>query len=182
MSGIISGLEKFFTKDRIVIFVVFGILVVFLMWYAGDKSYFADNMDTQYENPMPPMVAPSMLEQPEVESLTAAASPSTGSAPVQPVANGGFSNKNVTKPTDLLPTDVNSQWSSFNSVTSNGAAAVPDLLQAGYHIGLDTIGQTMKNANLQLRSDPIIPKANVGPWNQSTIEPDIMRVPLEVGV
>ena len=181
MSGIISGLEKFFTKDRIIIFVVFGILVVFLMWYAGDKSYFADNMDNQYPPSMahsePQMVAPPMQEQLEVEQLTTA----SPSAPVQPVANGGFSNKNVTKPTDLLPTDVNSQWSSFNSVTSNGGAAVPDLLQAGYHIGLDTIGQTMKNANLQLRSDPIIPKSNVGPWNQSTIEPDIMRVPLEVG-
>jgi len=35
---------------------------------------------------------------------------------------------------------------------------------------------------LQLRSDPIIPKSNIGPWNQSTIEPDIGRVPLEIGV
>jgi hypothetical protein len=46
---------------------------------------------------------------------------------------------------------------------------------------LDTIGQTMKNANLQLRSDPVIQKGDIGPWNQSTIEPDLMRVPLEVG-
>ena len=58
---------------------------------------------------------------------------------------------------------------------------MPDMLQAGYHIGLDTIGQTMKNANLQLRSDPVIQKGEIGPWNQSTIEPDLMRVPLEVG-
>ena len=56
-----------------------------------------------------------------------------------------------------------------------------NLLQAGYHIGLDTIGQSLRNANLQLRSDPIIPKGDVGPWNQSTIEPDLGRVPLEVG-
>jgi hypothetical protein len=57
----------------------------------------------------------------------------------------------------------------------------PDLLQAGYHIGLDTIGQTLRNPNYQLRSDPIIPKQEIGPWNQSTIEPDYGRVPLEVG-
>jgi hypothetical protein len=62
------------------------------------------------------------------------------------------------------------------------AGTTPDLLQAGYHIGLDTIGQTLRNANLQLRSDPIIPKMEVGPWAQSTIEPDIARVPLEIGV
>jgi hypothetical protein len=64
---------------------------------------------------------------------------------------------------------------------NQGNVAMPDLLQAGYHIGLDTIGQTLRNANLQLRSDPIINKAAVGPWNQSTIEPDLARVPLEVG-
>jgi hypothetical protein len=34
---------------------------------------------------------------------------------------------------------------------------------------------------LQLRSDPIIQKQDIGPWNQSTIEPDLARVPLEVG-
>jgi hypothetical protein len=64
---------------------------------------------------------------------------------------------------------------------NQGSVAMPDLLQAGYHIGLDTIGQTLRNANLQLRSDPIIQKQDIGPWNQSTIEPDLARVPLEVG-
>jgi hypothetical protein len=62
-----------------------------------------------------------------------------------------------------------------------GDVMMPDLLQAGYHIGLDTIGQTLRNANQQLRSDPIIPVQQVGPWNQSTIEPDLGRVPLEIG-
>jgi hypothetical protein len=28
----------------------------------------------------------------------------------------------------------------------------------------------------------VIPKAEVGPWNKSTIEPDLGRVPLELGV
>ena len=178
MSGIISGLEKFFTKDRIIIFVVFGILVVFLMWYAGDKSYFADNMDTQYSGPSVPSYGPPPA--PAVTSVPPP--PAHGNVAVQPVANGGYSSSNTNQPGDLLPGDPNSQWSSFNPVTtSKGGATVPDLLQAGYHIGLDTIGQTLKNANLQLRSEPPIPKANVGPWNQSTIEPDIMRVPLEVG-
>ena len=58
---------------------------------------------------------------------------------------------------------------------------MPDLLNAVSRIGLDTIGQTMKNANLQLRSDPTIAKQNVGPWNNSTYEPDLARVPLELG-
>jgi hypothetical protein len=54
-------------------------------------------------------------------------------------------------------------------------------LSAGNLIGLDTVGQTLKNANLQLRSDPIIQKMNVGPWNNSTYEADLGRVPMEIG-
>jgi hypothetical protein len=64
---------------------------------------------------------------------------------------------------------------------NQGDVLMPDLLQAGYHIGIDTIGQTLRNANLQLRSDPIISKSDIGPWMQSTIEPDLARVPLELG-
>jgi hypothetical protein len=101
-------------------------------------------------------------------------------APSTTVSTGGYSMQSSTNPQDLLPQDHNSQWAALNPV-SQGNIAAPDLLQAGYHIGLDTIGQTLKNANLQERSDPIIPKTNIGPWNQSTIEPDLGRVPLEVG-
>jgi hypothetical protein len=54
-------------------------------------------------------------------------------------------------------------------------------LEAGYHIGLDTTGQTLRNANQQLRSDPVIPKKDVSPWLQSTIEPDLGRTSLELG-
>jgi hypothetical protein len=64
---------------------------------------------------------------------------------------------------------------------NQGNIAMPDLLDAGYLIGLDTIGQTLRNANYQERSDPIIPKVDVGPWNNSTIDPDLGRVPLEIG-
>ena len=86
----------------------------------------------------------------------------------------------VANPADLLPSDANSQWGGLNPI--NGVnIQTPDLLQAGYHIGLDTIGQTLKNANLQLRSDPLIEKRDVGPWNMSTYEPDYGRVPLEIG-
>jgi hypothetical protein len=39
----------------------------------------------------------------------------------------------------------------------------------------------MKNPNLQLRSEPPNPQLNIGPWNNSTFAPDLMRTPLEVG-
>ena len=47
--------------------------------------------------------------------------------------------------------------------------------------GLNTVGSNKRNKNLQDRSEFVIPQNNVGPWNQSTIEPDLMRKPFEIG-
>lgn len=83
-------------------------------------------------------------------------------------------------PADLLPNDTNSQWAQLNPAGKGDLANI-NLLKAGYHIGIDTIGQTLRNANQQIRSEPPNPQVNVGPWNLSTIEPDFMRPPLEIG-
>ena len=65
--------------------------------------------------------------------------------------------------------------------SGKGELANINLLRAGYHIGIDTIGESLRNANLQIRSEPPNPQIYVGPWNQSTITPDFMRPPLEIG-
>jgi len=139
------------------IFVFFIAIALLLMYYNSGKKYL-DPMDVH--------------------------SPILPQAPVPPDTSlykaTGYASPSIASPSDLLPSDANSQWAALNPVSQN-SPNMPDLLQAGYHIGMDTIGQTMKNANLQLRSDPIIPKKEIGPWNMSTIEPDLMRVPLEVG-
>jgi hypothetical protein len=88
--------------------------------------------------------------------------------------------QNIQNPADLLPKDTNSQWAQLNP-TGKGELSNINLLKAGYHIGIDTIGQTLRNANLQIRSEPPNPQLSVGPWNLSTIEPDFMRPPLELG-
>jgi hypothetical protein len=90
------------------------------------------------------------------------------------------SKPNIQNPADLLPKDTNSQWAQLNP-SGKGELANINLLKAGYHIGIDTIGQTLRNANLQIRSEPPNPQLYVGPWMQSTIEPDFMRPPLEIG-
>ena len=81
---------------------------------------------------------------------------------------------------DLLPIDGNNQWSQLSPAGAGELQGI-NLLKAGHHIGIDTIGQTLRNANLQIRSEPPNPQINVGPWNQTTISPDLMRVPLELG-
>jgi len=87
---------------------------------------------------------------------------------------------NIQNPAELLPKDTNSQWAQLNP-SGKGELANVNLLKAGYHIGIDTIGQTLRNANLQIRSEPPNPQLSVGPWNQTTIQPDFMRPPLEIG-
>ena len=92
----------------------------------------------------------------------------------------GCSQQSIQNPADLLPKDSNGEWAQLNPA-GKGELANVNLLKAGYHIGIDTIGQTLRNANLQIRSEPPNPQLTVGPWNQSTITPDILRVPLEIG-
>lgn len=81
-----------------------------------------------------------------------------------------------TNPTDLLPSDKNTAFSKLNPTDT-----APSLLDAGFHNGIDTVSSSLRNANLQLRSEPANPTASQGPWNQSTITPDTTRRPLEIG-
>lgn len=167
MSGFMKGLQKVFTKDRVMILGVFILLAMFLLYYSTGKTTVMDTMHVGMHN----MDSDSIVQENIAKSTEAASSSHS---------NSGYALQDVANPSELLPKDVNSQWASLNPSSQN-SPQTPDLLQAGYHIGLDTVGQTMKNPNLQLRSDPIINKADVGPWNNSTVEPDLLRQPLEVG-
>lgn len=83
---------------------------------------------------------------------------------------------------DLLPKDAaNSKWAQVNPA-GQGDVKDQNFLNAGYMIGINTIGSSLKNPNLQLRSEPVIPKVSVGPFLNSTYEPsDALRRPLEIG-
>lgn len=82
---------------------------------------------------------------------------------------------------DLLPKDAaNSKWAQANPA-GQGSVSDKNFLNAGFLAGINTVGQSMKNPNYQLRSDPPIEKINVGPWQQSTIEFDVSRRFFEIG-
>lgn len=88
--------------------------------------------------------------------------------------------KPIVDPKNLLPRDSNNSFSKMNPMGTGDVANV-SLLRSGYHIGIDTVGQSLRNANLQLRSEPANPQLNTGPWNGSTIGPDFNRRPMEIG-
>jgi len=82
---------------------------------------------------------------------------------------------------DLLPKDAaNSMWAMVNPA-GQGDVKDQNFITAGYLQGLNTKGQTNRNANMQLRSEPPNPRHATGIWNQSTMEPDLFRRPFEVG-
>ncbi len=82
-------------------------------------------------------------------------------------------------PGELLPKDPNSVWAQQNPM-GTGSLKGKNFLSAGALIGVNTVGQSLRNANHQLRSEPPNPQVPVTVFNVSTIEPDTNRRDLEV--
>lgn len=168
---VLSGLTKFFTKERIIILAIFLILAWALYNYAGSKSMILDRMSDGSGSS--DVTAPS--DNSASTAITSSVKQEASSTP------NGYSQKSVADPSDLLPLpDANSEWGALNPNPMNqGEILSTQLIAPGARLG--EVSQTLRNPNLQLRSDPPIQKADIGPWNQSTIEPDLGRVPLEIG-
>lgn len=84
---------------------------------------------------------------------------------------------------DLLPNDESANITEFNQNYPIGQGILNGInfLSSGYSIGVNTVGQSLRNANRQLRSEPPNPQVSVSPWMNSSIGPDLLRRPLEVG-
>jgi hypothetical protein len=80
---------------------------------------------------------------------------------------------------DLLPKDAaNNKWSQV-APAGQGDLSDQNFLTAGFHVGVDTVQSSLRNANLQLRSEPPIPKTQGWGIHMSTIDPDLLRKPLD---
>ena len=80
------------------------------------------------------------------------------------------------KPEDLLPEKSINPWTETAPDTG-----MQNFLESAHHFSINTVGQSLRNANLQLRSDPPISKIAVSPWWNSTITPDTNHRFLEIG-
>jgi hypothetical protein len=83
-------------------------------------------------------------------------------------------------PSELLPLDQSSIYAQQNPM-GPGSLKGKNFLSAGALIGVNTVGQSLRNANLQLRSEPPNPQVPVSIFMNSTISPDISHRPLEIG-
>ena len=171
----LSDLEKTLRANHIL--VIFGaIVLVYAVYTYSDQKFVVPYEPNQADTSGRPRA--TQQQQQQQQPLTGTSMDGmTGQGGAPPA---GASQLPVANPSDLLPRDSNNQWGSLNP-SGSGDLQGQNLLSATFLTGIDTIGNTMKNANLQLRSEPPNPQLNVGPWNQSTFAPDLMRTPLELG-
>ena len=82
---------------------------------------------------------------------------------------------------ELLPKDDQANaWAKVNP-KGKGSLAYKNFIDAGYHMGINTVGQSLRNANLQIRSEPANPQVPVSIWLNSTISPDTNRRDFSIG-
>jgi hypothetical protein len=146
-----------------------------------------DNNETDDEkesegfvNSTPGMYSP-MSSGPQDEMLNYGA-PNAEAAPAQfgnAEAPAGCYPRDQITPMELLPKDSNSTWAQQNPM-GNGSLKGKNFLSAGALIGVNTVGQSLRNANLQIRAEPPVPQVPVSVFNNSTIEPDLTRRPLDL--
>jgi hypothetical protein len=172
----LSDLEKTVRTNHIL--VIFGaIVLVYAVYTYSDQKFVVPYEPNQADTSGRSRATQQQQPQQQLPAGMSGVDGMTGQGGAPPA---GASQLPVANPSDLLPRDSNNQWGSLNP-SGSGDLQGQNLLSATFLTGIDTIGNTMKNANLQLRSEPPNPQLNVGPWNQSTFAPDLMRTPLELG-
>lgn len=169
------------TKSKNFTFVAVGVLLLGLVaglaMYSGRKTMFEGYEDAS-EN-FVEKESENFETEEKTEGFNNMSPQEVGASGTLGVNAPGCSSKAVVDPSELLPKDNNSEWASLNPRGSDPLNV--NLLEATKHLGINTVGNSLRNANLQLRSEPANPRVNVGPWLNSTIEPDQYRRPLELG-
>ena len=190
----LKNLQKNVKSHHFIALIGVLVLALAIMQYSGRKTNYNDGFGDGYSNspsnvqgsqgvavgaaptqPKQVVGGAEPLGQNEVYSNVPAGS-MTSTYGLTPAGKPGA----TYDPSELLPKDLNSQWAQLNPA-GNADFKNVNLLKAGYLIGIDTIGSTLRNANLQERSEPPNPTTSVSPWLNTTIEPDLMRLPLEIG-
>jgi len=80
---------------------------------------------------------------------------------------------------DFLPKEINNDW--FDTDFSQAKYNINDdklINTERYIIGINTVGQSLKNASYDIRGTVPNPKFSISPWNNSTYEPDFNLKPL----
>lgn len=199
-----SANDSKFAVRLILIGVAVVILVVLVMQYSAKQKTISTQEESipfkltreRYEEPMPSTLLPPQQSQQMAPSTGMVPTDAGNVKPAEPMSNEDYKAVDFESesklPTDCFPRDkltaedllpkdaANSKWAQVNPA-GQGEVKDQNFLNAGFHIGVNTVGQSLRNPNYQLRSEPPNPKLPTGPWNQTTIEFDNSRKYFEIG-
>jgi len=173
---------------------VLGVIALLFVVYAFYKYSEGKNI---LQSPMTALNPASYSSNPSIENVSSQSITNSNStyAPYNGNSNSQIatsadsasainqlvSSKAVSNPADLLPNSSANDWSNLNPVSSSDLRNI-NLLNPTQLVGINTQGSSLRNSNLQVRSEPANPRTNTNcPWNISTIETDTFRRPLEIG-
>jgi len=194
MTDLFKNLDKYIKDWHILTFLGLLVLGYVIYEYNGKQNLLVSNYQgVNQQNLTPGPVAmkpasgssssmPSMGGQPIAndplqDSLNGPALISQVPSSIQSVpTNNGGNQQGPMDPNQLLPRDSNSQWVQNQSV-SPGMNGMNLLDSRSLSIGMQS--QTLRNANQQLRADPVI-SSGPAPCFQSTISKDDTGVGLSV--
>jgi len=163
MNKYLKGLKKNFDGSHLLVILGVVVLLVAMYQYSSMKK---TNKDTYPSQPLSPyviqedLVPTDGLPRPSTGDLRNVYATVADSSSAPPLANS-------CNPLDLLPKKVGgTNELSTLSPLGEGVLKNKDFLSVRH--GIQTT--TLRNANQQLRADPVTPMTHTGPWNQTTME------------
>ena len=194
MADFFKNLDKYIKDWHILTFLGLLVLGYVVYEYSGRQNLLVSN----YQGVTSQNVVPHVVSSPSASANTPLAQASGTTLPagldslqdnlngpaqlgqvpstILPVPTNNMGNQQMMDPSELLPSDSNSGWVQSQSV-SPGMSGMNLLDSRSLSIGMQS--QTLRNANQQLRSDPVIP-AGPAPCFQTTITKDDTGVGLSV--
>lgn len=161
-----------------------------------EKFYQDLAQNTQQPSPGIPRSTPALANQPQNPLLVEDKQKTNSVNPAEEINNSDYRSVDFSStklPSDCFPRDrlsaedllpgdaaANSKWAQVNPA-GQGDVSNQNFLTAGWAVGINTVGSTLRNANLSIRSEPPNPRGPGWGIHMSTIESDVMRKPLEIG-
>ena len=174
--------------------IIYGLLALVGLYVLretmGLKLPFIDNVDgflgffeNGNDNAGKPSAAPAAPAAPAADQVHASESLGKNERflPVSGIKTPTSCKQGFLGAEDLLPSGKSKQIQDFDNANPTGEGILKGVnyLDAGFHVGVNTVGQSLRNANRQVRAEPPNPQVSVSPWMNTTIGPDLIRKPLE---
>jgi len=137
--------------------------------------------------PAPEAEKPTVAQVAEVTGLSAKGGASLDTAFIGAIEPGtaideiDFTKNNVTEydSAQYLPKEINDEWFETDFTQAKYNLNDDKLINTNrYIIGVNTVGQSLKNPSYDIRGTIPNPKYTVSPWMNSTYEPDTNIKPL----